>query len=87
MREKWGKKAVLDSAYIHYCLPQYFFSCTTIVKTIDSGERRIKSVAMASINPGKEFWPCWGSNQRPPVLKSCKLLTKLHGPGEPIKKI
>ena len=36
-------------------------------------------VAMTIINPGKECWPSRGSNQRPPVLKSATLPTKLWG--------
>ena len=34
-------------------------------------------VAVAIINPRKEYWPSNGSNQRPPVLKSGTLLTEL----------
>ena len=35
-------------------------------------ERGISPVAMTIINPRKESWPSWGSNQRPPVLKSTR---------------
>ena len=43
------------------------------------GERGTNSVAMTIINPWKEYWPSWGSNQRPPVLKFATLPTELWG--------
>ena len=43
------------------------------------GERGMNPVAISIINPPKEYWPSWGSNQRPPVLKSATLLTELWG--------
>ena len=58
----------------HWLLPHI-----TIVETMDSGERGMKPVAMTIINPQKEYWPSWGSNQRPPVLKSETLPTELWG--------
>ena len=36
-------------------------------------------VSMTVINPRKEYWPSWGSNQRCPVLKSAMLLSELWG--------
>ena len=36
-------------------------------------------VTMTIINPLKEYWPSWGSNQPPPVLKSAALPTHLLG--------
>ena len=45
-----------------------------------SGERRMTSVAMTTIK--KEYWPSWGSNQRPPVPKSCLLLTESWDPAD-----
>ena len=36
-------------------------------------------VAMTIINPQKEYWPSWGSNQKPLVLKSTTLPTELLG--------
>ena len=36
-------------------------------------------VAMAIINPQKEHWPSWGSNQQPPVLEYATLPTELWG--------
>ena len=45
---------------------------------MDSGSRGMNSVAMTIINP----WPSRGSNPRPPVLKSCTLLTELWGSEE-----
>ena len=45
----------------------------TIVKTTDSSERGMNSVAMTIINPRKGYWPSQGLNQRPSVLKSAML--------------
>ena len=37
-------------------------------------QRRVMNpVAMTIINPGKEYWPSWGSNERATVLKSSTL--------------
>ena len=44
-----------------------------------SCERGMNPVAMTIINPRKEYWSGRGSNQRPPVLNSCTLPTKLSG--------
>ena len=44
-----------------------------------SGERGMNPVAVTIINPRKEHWSSRGSNQRPPVLKSCWLPTELWG--------
>ena len=47
-------------------------------------------VELTIINPRKEYWPSWGSNQRPPVLKSATLLLNYgarHNPGDPIEKV
>ena len=58
---------------------QYSFQATgcffhiTIVETVDTGEKGISPVAMTITNPRKEYWPSWGSNQRPSILKSCTL--------------
>ena len=46
---------------------------------MDNAERKMNDVAMAIINPLKEYWPSRGSNQRPPVLKSADLPTELWG--------
>ena len=43
---------------------------------VESSQRGMNPVAMTIINPRKEYL---GSNQRPPVLKSCALLTELWG--------
>ena len=52
----------------------------TIVETTDSGEGRMNPpVAMAVINPRKEYCPRRGSNQRSPVLKSATQPTELWG--------
>ena len=51
----------------------------TIVETIDDDEREMNFVAMTIINPRKEYWPIRGSNQRPPVHKSCNPLTEQWG--------
>ena len=44
-----------------------------------SGDRGMNPVAMTIINPLKEYWQSWGSNQRSPVLKSCTLPTEVLG--------
>ena len=44
---------------------------------MDSSQEGMNSVAMTIINHRKENWPSRGSNQRPPVLKSCMLSTEL----------
>ena len=44
-----------------------------IVETTESGERGMNAVAMTIINSRSR-----GSNQRPSVLKSAKLLTELY---------
>ena len=44
-----------------------------------SGEREMNLVTMTIINPWKEYWPRWGSNQPPSVLKSATLSTELWG--------
>ena len=46
---------------------------------MDSGERGMNPIAMAIFNSRKEYWPSWGSNQRPPVVKSATLSTELWG--------
>ena len=46
-----------------------------IVERMDSGERGMNPVAMIIVNSQKEYRPRRGSNQRPPVLKSCMLPT------------
>ena len=46
----------------------WLLSYITIVETMDSGEGGMNPVTMTIINPQKENWPSWGSNQRPPVL-------------------
>ena len=43
---------------------------------MDSGERGMNPVAMTVINPRKECWPSWGSNQRR-VLKCATLPAEL----------
>ena len=52
-------------------------------------ERDINPVAMTIINPGKKYWPSWGLNQHPPVLKSAMLPTELWGSAatKPAKRI
>ena len=57
----------------------WLLSNTSVVETMDSGERGMNPVAMIIINPMKEYWPGWGSNQRPPVLKSCRRTTEPWG--------
>ena len=46
---------------------------------MDSGEIGMNPNAMTIINPRKEYRPSRGSNQQPPVLKSCTLPTELWG--------
>ena len=46
---------------------------------MDSGEREMSPVPMTMINPQKEYWPSWGWNQRPLVLKSATLPTEPEG--------
>ena len=48
-----------------------------IVVTMYSSKRDMNLVAMTIINPWTEYWPSGGSNQQPPVLKSCTLQTEL----------
>ena len=43
---------------------------------MDNGEKGMNLVAMTII---KEYLPSWGSNQRPPILKSATLTTELWG--------
>ena len=50
-----------------------------MVETTDSGGRGMNHVVMTIINPRKEYWPSWGSNQRLPVPKSLTLPTELWG--------
>ena len=42
----------------------------------NGGERGMNTVAVTIINPRKQYWLSWRSNQRPPVLKSatCKTM-------------
>ena len=81
-----------DSACIHafleFFLPvlctiffpsHWLLSNITIVETTDSSERGMDPVSMTIIHPRKENMPSQGSNQRPPVLKSAMLPTKLWG--------
>ena len=64
-------------------LPSHsLLSHITTVETMDSGERGINPVAMTFISPWRKYWPRWGSNQRPTVLKSCTLPTEQWGPGK-----
>ena len=46
---------------------------------MDSGERGMNPVAMTIINPRKEYWLSWGSNERPSVVKSAMLPAELWG--------
>ena len=46
---------------------------------VDSSDRGMNPFAMTIINPKKEYWPSWGSNQQPPVLKFGMLPTELWG--------
>ena len=41
-------------------------------------ERGTNPVAMTKINPQKEYRLSQGSNQIPPVLKSCRCQTEIH---------
>ena len=51
----------------------------TIVETKGSSEKGMNPVAMTIINPQIENWLSWGSDQRPPVIKSATPPTKLWG--------
>ena len=62
--------------------PHYHF-----LKTMDSGERGVNPIAMTIINPWKEYWPIWESNQLHPVLKSGMLQTELGGSAERVENI
>ena len=70
---------VLLTSTLHTILfpNHWLFSHITIVKITDSCEREMNPVPTAIINPQKEYFPSWGSNQRPPVLKSATLPTEL----------
>ena len=46
---------------------------------MDSVERGMNPVAITTFNLRKEYLPSRGSNQRPPVLKSCAQPTELWG--------
>ena len=59
----------------------WLLSHITYIKTMDNGEIGMNPVAMPFFSPRKEYWPNRGSNQRPPVLKSCALPTELWGSG------
>ena len=48
----------------------WLLSHITIIETMDRSEREMNPVAMTIINPRKEYWPSWGSNQHSPVLKT-----------------
>ena len=48
----------------------------------DCTRRGMNPVVMIIINLRTENWPSQGSNQRPPVLKSCTLPTELLGSAE-----
>ena len=63
----------------------WLLSQITIVETTDSGERGMNPVTMTVINPRKEYWLSWGSNHRPPVLKSAMLPTELWGSAKEFK--
>ena len=69
---------VLLSSTLHNILSSHWpLSQITIVEIMDSSETGMNHVAMTLINPQKEYWLSKGSNQRPPVLKSCSLQTEL----------
>ena len=55
----------------------WLLSHIIIIETMDNSEKGMNPVAMTILNPRKEYWPSWGSNQRLPVLKSATLLTEL----------
>ena len=57
--------------------PNSLLSRLTIVKTVDCDEGGLNHLAMTIINPREKIWPSRESNQRPPVSKSCTLLTEL----------
>ena len=45
---------------------------------MEIGETGMNPVAVTIVNPRKEYWLRRGSKQRPRVLKSCMLPTKLY---------
>ena len=51
----------------------------TIVDMKDSGGRGMNPVAMTIIDPEREYWQSWGSDQRPPVPKFAPLSPELWG--------
>ena len=67
-----GKKSRLNRG--SNSQPQGHESNTLTTEPSGRGER-----GMTIINLLKEYWPSWGSNQRPPVFKSTMLLTELWG--------
>ena len=71
--------SMLSWCSLNYYSAQYSFQATGCFPTYltDSSERRTKHVAMTLINLPREYWPNWGSNQRPAVFKLAKLLTEL----------
>ena len=70
---------LLTSTPHNILLSHWLLSHIAIVEIMDSGERVITPVAMTIINPWKEYWPSQGSNESPPILKSCALPTELWG--------
>ena len=75
-------------AFLEFFLPvlstifspsHWLLSHITIVQTMDSSEREMTPVTMTNIKPQKGYWPSWGLNQRPPVLRSAPLLIELWG--------
>ena len=44
---------------------------------MDSSKKGENPAAMTTINPWKDYWLSQGSNQQPPVLKSCTLPAEL----------
>ena len=44
-------------------------------------DRRMNPVGMTIMDPRKNYWPSHGRNQRPPILKSRPLPTKLRQKG------
>ena len=55
----------------------FLLSHITIVETMNSGGRGMNPVIMTIINPQIKYTPSQGSDQQPPVLKSCTLPTEL----------
>ena len=53
---------------------------------MDSVEGGMNPVTLTIINPRREYCPCQGLNQQPPVLKSCTLLTELWDSATQSKK-